>query len=408
MKDAGGFTNRRPLCSDPDVYARFDADARKAVRTAMGGLQFDFTSLKNRKVMIKPNAGRFVGPRLGINTSPEAVAGVLDFFLEHGVVNLCVAESPILGVRALDALEKCGISAVARERGVPLVDLDAEKPVTVNIPNARAVSSLKVCRKVLETDFIVSVAVMKMHMHTQVSLGLKNMKGCLFLREKVRLHQLPPIPDLKPPAKPLDLAIADMAKILMPDLCVIDGSIGLEGLGPSAGNPRPLGAAVASFNTLGADFTAARLMGLDPAEIHHLQLARGALASLKDSPWASPENYRVYPEDLARNAQTFERPPEKLSFRFDNVRVEDVESCSACLSTVMMFLKRYEQDLADYYTPEEPLRLALGKGIGPQKEGTILVGNCAGCQAKGCVFIRGCPPVASDILKAVQEQKKNT
>jgi len=44
--------------------------------------------------------------------------------------------------------------------------------------------------KLKKYDFVVTVPVMKTHMHTVVSLGLKNMKGVLWRREKVRFHQL--------------------------------------------------------------------------------------------------------------------------------------------------------------------------------------------------------------------------
>jgi len=386
-----------------DVYVSFGEKGYELAREALQRIPFDFSLLREKMVLIKPNAGRFVQPRLGINTSPEAVAGVLDFFLEQGVENLFVGESPILGVKALEALEQCGIAEVVRQRKIPLVDLDAAKPAIIPIPHPKAIKNLKVCGEVLKTDFIVSVPVMKTHMHTQVSLGLKNMKGCLYKREKVRLHQLPPVENLPGRAKPLDMALADLAKILLPDLTVIDGTIGQEGLGPSAGSPVKLGAVVASFNCLAADMVAAELMGIDPGTIWHLNLARSELKRESDQ-W---DHYKVDPKDYKKRAISFQPPPEKISFEFKNVRVEDADSCSACLSTVLMFLKRYQENLADY-TEDNPLKLAIGKGIGPQEKGTLLIGNCAVHRKAGAVFIKGCPPVASDILRALTGTKNST
>ncbi|MBN1901388.1 DUF362 domain-containing protein [Candidatus Sumerlaeota bacterium] len=386
-----------------DVYVSFGDNGYKTTLDVLQKLPFDFSLLRTKRILVKPNAGRLVAPHLGINTSPEVVAGILDFLLERDIKNIFVGESCILGVKPLEALEKCGIAGEARQRNVEIVDLDAEKPKTVSIPRSKAIKNLKVCKKALEADFIISVPVMKTHMHTQVSLGLKNMKGCLYGREKVRLHQLPEIKNLPKPAKPLDMAIADLAKILFPDLCVIDGIIGQEGLGPSAGNPIELGAAVASFNSLAADIVTARLMGIDPAGINHLQLAIKEIWG-QDSTLG---NFQVFPEDYEKKAIRFEPPPEKISFEFKNVRVEDVDSCSACLSTALMFLKRYQENLADYFNEDNPLRIAIGKGIGPQKEGTLLIGNCTAHRRKGCVFVKGCPPVASDILRSLMEHKES-
>ena len=402
VKDDPHFHNKRPSPSTGDVFVSFGEDGYRVTRDVLEKIPFDFSLLEDKHVLIKPNAGRMVDPHLGINVSPEVVAGVVDFLLDRGVRNLFVGESPIMGVKALEALEKSGISPLVRERAVPLVDLDAADPLVIPIPSPKVIRELKVCREAWNADFIISVPVMKTHMHTQASLGIKNMKGCLYKREKVRLHQLPASEDAPPPAKPLDMAIADLAKILTPDLTVIDGIVGQEGLGPSAGSPKKLGAVVCSMNCLGADSVAAELMGIDPASIHHLRLA---FSEMREA-GKILDQFNVYPEDYKQRSLPFAPPPEKISLEFENVRVEDRDSCSACLSTVLMFLRRYYEDFADYFSESSPLKLALGKGIGPQEEGTVLIGNCAAHRKAGCIFVKGCPPVASEILRALEAAGK--
>lgn len=386
-----------------DVFVVFAKNGHDAAIEALENIPFDFTLWKNKRILIKPNAGRLVSPNLGINTSPEVVAGILDFFLEKGVRNLVVGDSPILGVKSLEALEKCGIAEEARKRNVEIVDLDAAPPVKIAVPSPNVTTNLKVCRLVTEVDHIVSIPVMKTHMHTMVSLGLKNMKGCLYEREKVRLHQLPPQDEVYPGEKPLDIAISDLAKVLLPDLTVVDGIIGQDGMGPSAGTPKSFGAVVASFNCMAADVVASELMGIDPVSVRHLQLAFKELKKSGIEDFQNLEKFKVFPENYIENGEKFQPPPEKISFEFENVVVEDKDSCSACLSTALMFLKRYEEGLADYYNKEKPLRIALGKGIGHQKEGTLLIGNCTAKWRDKTVFIKGCPPVASDIWKAIRK-----
>ena len=214
-----------------------------------------------RRILIKPNAGRMAGPGLGINTSPSVIGSILDYFLENGIKNIAVGESPIAGVKALESLEMSGIAQEARKRGVELIDFDASGYETVDIPGGRVIKKLRVCKEVLKNNFIVSVPVMKTHMHTQVSLGLKNMKGCLYGREKVKLHQLPPFSPGGNSGKPLDYAIADMAGILMPDFTIIDGTIAQEGMGPSGGSAKEAGLVIASRNCLAADTAAVMLHG---------------------------------------------------------------------------------------------------------------------------------------------------
>ena len=379
---------------DQKVIAVKGTNAYSSTKKALKKLKLNIEDLKDKRILIKPNAGRITEPNTGINTNPDVVAGVIDFLIEEGIKNLFIGESSILGVNSLKALEKCGISAVAKKRRIPLVDLDAESPVLVNIPNSKIINKLKICRQAVESDFIISVPVMKTHMHTQVSLGLKNMKGCLYKKEKVKLHQLPFSSKIKAPAKPLDMAIADMARVLMPDLTVIDGTIGLEGLGPSAGRSKKLNIIVASLDCLEADCTAARLMGFDPKKIQHLKLTSENLNS---------NTIKVDPPDYIKWKNPFQPPPKKISFEFSNVIIDDKDSCSACLSTVMMFLKRYYSEYADYFTKDMPLRIALGKSLGKQLKNTLLIGNCTIKQKNNGIYIKGCPPVASQIRKEVKK-----
>ena len=378
-------------------------NAYSVTREVLGNLNFDIQKLEGKQILIKPNSGRLVDPCLGINTNPDVVAGVMDFFLEAGIKDIAVGESPILGVKALSALKKCGISDIAKKRGVPLLDLDSTGYVSVKIPDGKVIKHLKICRKALASDFIVSIPVMKTHMHTQVSLGLKNMKGCLYKREKVRLHQLPFSEKINPPATPLDMAIADMSKVLLPDLTVIDGTIGQEGLGPGAGQAKKVGIVLASLDCLAVDWVATELMGFDPENVQHLKLAIDELKVRNKKFDIQRKTLEVEPEDYKKWRVFFNPPPKKISLEFSNVIIEDKDSCSACLSTILMFLKRYYHEYADYFSKENPLRIALGKGIKKQAENTLLIGNCTFKQKKNGIYIKGCPPVASQIRKELNK-----
>ncbi|MFC2048941.1 hypothetical protein ACFLR5_01820, partial [Elusimicrobiota bacterium] len=81
---------------------------------------------------------------------------------------------------------------------------------------------------------------------------------------------------------------------------------------------------------------------------------------------------KIIPEDFMKWKKEYTRPPEKISFEYSNVAVEDKDSCSACLSTVLMFLKRYQDELADYFCEDDPFRLAIGKAIGKQTPDAFL------------------------------------
>lgn len=358
----------------------------------------DLSGLKGKKVLIKPNCGRIAKEGSGITTHPQAVAAVIDALYNAGASFVAIGEGTILGVDTMEAFEASGISSVAKERNVLLIDLDKRSPVVKQVPNGILLQSLKICRDIFDFDYLISVPVAKMHMHTLVSLSIKNIKGCLRGREKVRLHQLQYQKGKEYQQKTLDIAISDLASILLPHIVVIDGFIGLEGMGPSAGDPIKSDFAIASFNALAADMVCCELMGLDPFEVPHLRLIkdRKIFDSFDfESIDKIPDNYKYY-------KHIYRRPPKTLCIDFPNIEVHDKESCSACLSTLLLFLKRYSNELGSYTLKDGKIHLAIGKSPEDIPEGTILIGNCTAKYKERGIFIPGCPPVSSRIHKILK------
>ncbi len=372
----------------PSVFWASGDGPYKNTRKALSNI--DLSPTKNKRVLLKPNAGRNVAPETGITTHPQVVAAAIDTFRECGA-DVAVGESPITGVTTLEAFEISGIAAVANERNCPLIDMDVRQYVTVEIPDGVAINSLKVCREISEYDIIVSMPVMKTHMHTGVTLSVKNMKGCLWRRSKVDLHMLPQLSGHE--EKPLDIAIADLSSVLRPHLSIIDGTIGMEGLGPSAGNPKPLGAVLAGVDAFATDSLACSIMGISASDVPHLRMGaeRGYGVINLDSIGVHPENWK----DVQ---SPFIRPPDELSIEFAGFEILDQQSCSACQSTLLMFLRKYGKQLRDTKGDDEDIIIAIGKGHEQLPSGTLCVGNCT-VKHKNCgVFVSGCPPVASEIL----------
>lgn len=383
-------TRPSPFGHDPNrptVDVAFGHDAYQTARRALA--QIDLRPSTGKRVLVKPNAGRVAAAGTGTNTSPEVVAAVVDAFCEAGA-RVSVGDSPIAGVGPREALEASGIAAVVRARGIPLLDLDERPSVTVHLPDGRALDKIKVCADVFEHDLIVSVPVAKTHMHTGVTLAVKNMKGCLWRRSKVTLHMLSPVEGMS--EKPLDIAICDMSRVLRPHLSIIDAVVGMEGLGPSAGKPKRLGAVLVGVDAYATDAVACALMGLRAEAIPHLRLgAEQGLGAIDLG------RIQVTPPDWAAYADRFEDPPRDVAIDFPNVRVLDQNSCSACQSTLMMFLKRYGPTLFDYFPEGHPVAIAIGKGHPTVDPGTLCLGNCTAAHKQLGTFVPGCPPVVSTI-----------
>ncbi len=353
----------------------------------------DLSPARGKRVLLKPNAGRVAPAGTGVNTHPQVVAAAIDAFSKAGA-DVAVGESPIVGVKPEEAFEAMGVTLIARERDCLLINMDSRRFVEVPVPEGIAIDSLKVCPEVLEYDIVVSVPVMKMHMHTGVTLAIKNMKGCLWRRSKVDLHMLPPVEGSD--EKPIDIAIADMSAVLHPHLSIIDGTVGMEGLGPSAGQAKPLGVIVVSSDAFAADAIACKLMGTAAEHVAHLRIGaeRGYGVIDLDCIAVTPENWHEW-------GSPFAPPPENLSIEFPNITILDKKSCSACQSTLLLFLKHYGNRLFDYFPSGTKLRIAIGKGHAEVPSGTLCLGNCTASLRDNGIFIPGCPPVSSQILTAV-------
>jgi uncharacterized protein (DUF362 family) len=382
--------------SFPNVYLAGGNGPYENTRAALKNI--DLSCAAGKTVLLKPNVGRIAEPYSGICTHPMVVAAAIDAFREAGA-EVSVGESPISGVKTMEAFESTGIKKIADERNCPLIDMDEGKPVVISVPEGEAIKSLKICPNIPEFDIIVSIPVMKMHMHTVVTLAVKNMKGCLWRRSKVTLHMLPPLTDEatgRPASvKPLDVAISDLSKVLKPHLSIIDGTVGLQGIGPSAGEKKEVGVVVVGVDSFAADAVACEIMGISASEVPHLSIGADRGYGVIDM-----EKINVFPADWKKWISPFERPPTNFSKAFPDVNIMDVNSCSACQSTLLLFLKRYQAELKEYLPGDT--NIAIGAGHDDIPPGTLCVGNCIKKEfrTKG-IFIAGCPPVGSEILSAV-------
>ena len=81
--------------SCPSVFWASGEGPYKNTRKALSNI--DLSPAKNKRVLLKPNAGRNVAPETGITTHPQVVAAAIDAFRECGA-DVAVGESPILSL----------------------------------------------------------------------------------------------------------------------------------------------------------------------------------------------------------------------------------------------------------------------------------------------------------------------
>jgi len=394
----------------PIVSVARNEDISLAVISALD--QLEIPDLTGKTVLLKPNVGREVDPKLGINTNPEVVTAVFNYLKERFKANYLIGDSPIINTNSIKSFKQSGYSDLISDDSLTFIDLDDRPPVELDINNGRILKKVKVTGYWNQFDYIISIPVLKMHMHCNISLSFKNLKGLIYKREKIKLHhfQAPEIiENLKNSlenVKELDIAISDLAHVIHPDLAIIDASNAQEGMGPSSGSVVKMDTIIASTNFLAADIVAIALTqpNWTLMDVPHLKL-------ISDSIPASPksiEDILTIPENINQFIQPLEPPPTSISIKYKNVNLIDIDSCSACLSTVFNLLKNNKEFFDKYFTPENPLNLAIGKGIQHSDlyDDTFLIGNCTYDQREKGIFIKGCAPVESTILETIKNSVK--
>ncbi len=78
---------------------------------------------------------------------------------------------------------------------------------------------------------------------------------------------------MAPKLKDFATLLVDIFAAAKPALAVMDGIVGMEGNGPSAGDPREVGVVLASTDCVALDATACRIIGLDPDRVHTIVVA---------------------------------------------------------------------------------------------------------------------------------------
>jgi uncharacterized protein (DUF362 family)/Pyruvate/2-oxoacid:ferredoxin oxidoreductase delta subunit len=217
----------------------------------IGGIQ-TFVK-KGSRVLLKPNLLFGKSPEKAVTTHPSILRGMIQIVRGAGGIP-SIGDSPSVGSLTWTA-EKAGIKAVAGEMKCPLVEFN--RPVLPPKGGGKTFKQLEVDQAVLEADVIINLPKFKTHSLTLLTLGVKNLFGCVPGPKKPLWH-LKAGRDQKTFAK----ILVDIYEVIRPPLTVLDGIVGMEGNGPNSGRPIPIGLILASGDSLNLDQIACDLLGI--------------------------------------------------------------------------------------------------------------------------------------------------
>lgn len=211
-------------------------------------------------VAIKPNLLMYKKPEEAATTHPAVVKAVISQVQKAGGLAI-IAESPggPYNLAMLKYVYKMtGIEKIAGETGAILnFDLRVEEKTQ---PDAKYLKKIEVLKPLADADIIINLPKLKTHASMVYTGAIKNMFGSIAGTSKTDLHMRMPDYD-----KFADCLI-DIFLCVKPTLNIMDAVIGMEGYGPTAGDPKHIGALLASADGFALDVAAANIIQL-PVEL---------------------------------------------------------------------------------------------------------------------------------------------
>lgn len=221
-----------------------------------------------QKVLLKVNLLMKKRPEEAVTTHPSVVEAVVRLVQEAGGIPI-IGDSPggPYTVNALQAIyARSGLQEVAERTGA-ILNEDVGQ-TTIQYPEGKLAKSLTVTNCVLAADVVIPLSKLKTHGMMTFTGAVKILFGVIPGLLKAEYHfKMFKVHDFA------DLLV-DIATWVKPTLSIMDGVVGMEGDGPSAGIPRDIGALILSTDPFALDVVATDLIGLKPEKVPTIMAAR--------------------------------------------------------------------------------------------------------------------------------------
>lgn len=334
----------------------------------------DFKVLEGKKIVLKPNVRSVHGPERSKTTQPSVVESVIKYFQKRCDNEIIVTDSAVIGVDSIESAKKSGIWDVCEKLGVKFIDSREFGYKTVEIdvePGTIEVSNI-----VYENIYLVDIPKLKSTYGVPLSLAVKNLKGLISDKSKLDFHTYG-----------IQKLLCRLAKIIVPDLCIIDGTNAL-----SLDTVVDSDVVISSTNFLGIDKYVTKEVGFN----------LGCLQYLKDCK-----------TDISKVYEYGDFTP-LADIKLENITLQEFANrfgisiigtpCSSCLGCLYKAISKsvINEDSIIYagHCKKEDIVMSDKKAI--------IIGNCAIESVKdnlpaNSVMIKGCPPLISDIKAVLKD-----
>ncbi|MCM8821250.1 MAG: DUF362 domain-containing protein [Candidatus Omnitrophica bacterium] len=213
---------------------------------------------KGSKVVIKPNIAWNRTPEQAATTHPEVVGALVKMCRNAGASSIIVTDvtcnpwqTTFVTTGIKDAVENAGGTMRA-----------PEKFRTVSIPNGAVLKEASILEDILDADVLVNVPVAKVHgSQARITISMKNWMGAV--RDRGFFHRTD-----------LNQCIVDISSFLKPAFTIVDATRILLTRGPQGpGEVKETRTVCGGLDFVALDAYGATLLGVNPSEVRHLQIA---------------------------------------------------------------------------------------------------------------------------------------
>lgn len=357
-----------------DIFVIYGSDPADMTHALLDQIHIPSLIPPSARIVLKPNLVVAATSDGGATTHPEIVVTLIERLQKDGYRNIAIAESSWTGESTSRAFRMQGYDTITKTYGVPLVDVKHDEYVRKTgdgIP-------MEISKTILESDFLISLPVLKGHCQTTMTCALKNMKGCLSDRSKRQFHSLG-----------LHHPIAALNTVRKADLVIVDsinGDLDFE----EGGNPVHTNRMFAGLDSVLLDAFGANLMGFAVSDIPYINIAEQLGVGTTD---LSQAHIVELNKDTAG---THPQPTGKI--RALAKYTIPSSACSACYGNLIHALARLEER---GLLGKLKQQVYIGQDYKGISQNALGVGTCT----KGFTsFVPGCPPKAIDIVTFLEKQ----
>jgi len=254
----------------------------------LGGIESYIS--KGETVLLKVNLLMKKKPEEATTTHPVFVKALAEILADYGAF-VVIGDSPggPFNIKMLKGVYKaCGYEEIAEGNRIRLnYNIDS---ADVTCDSAKILKKLTIVDMMTKVDKVISVSKLKTHGMMMFTGAVKNMFGTIPGIIKAEYHfKMPDVVDFS------DMLV-DVCVNAAPILSFMDGIVGMEGAGPSAGDPREVGVVLGGTSPYHLDVVATTLINQEPEVVPTIartierNITKGDLSDIE----LSGEDYRKF------------------------------------------------------------------------------------------------------------------